>query len=549
MRQLGPVGRHCVDAFDDAQRHHVVVGALIAKDADRLDRQKHGKRLPDLPIVARFHHLVLQHGVGIAENFELVRGDVAHHPHPEAGAGKGLAPDHLLGQAQRGAHLADLVLEELAQRLDELELHASGQATDVVVGLDQRRGIVADRHALDHIRIQRALAEKLGVTDGFEGLLKDGDKRAPDDLALLLGLGDPTKAGQEEFCGIDHPQVDLEVALVEGLDVGALVLAEEAVVHKHAGELTADGLVQQGGGHRGVDAAGEPENDAPLSHPAPNVGHGMRDKVLRGPVLPGFANLHEKIADHVHPALGVEYLRMKLDAVEAPPGVLDAGEGRILGYRRGLEAGRQRRELVAVRIPDAQMARQAGEEAAGLPDRQVAVAVLALLAQRHLAAEKMAHELHAVANPQHRHAQGEDRGIRVRGGLRVDTLRTARQDDADDPVLPQFFRRRREVIDLRVDLALADATRNDLRELGSEVEDSDGLGHEGPEKTSKPTTNRRPVNGPVNRCASPVQNLSRVFSWAQRGHFASSVPVGAVYSASQRMQWNVVLRRPTSKRA
>ena len=34
-----------------------------------------------------------------------------------------------------GAHL---VLEELAQRLDELEVHLLGQAADVVVALDDR---------------------------------------------------------------------------------------------------------------------------------------------------------------------------------------------------------------------------------------------------------------------------------------------------------------------------------------------------------------------------------------------------------------------------
>ena len=60
----------------------------------------------------------------------------------EAGAREGLAPDEPLGQAELGADGADLVLEQHAQRLDQLELEVLGQAADVVVGLD-RRGAVA----------------------------------------------------------------------------------------------------------------------------------------------------------------------------------------------------------------------------------------------------------------------------------------------------------------------------------------------------------------------------------------------------------------------
>src|SRR5581483_5707530 len=47
--------------------------------------------------------------------------------------GKRLAPDHVLGQAKLQAHFADLVLEQVAQRLDQLEGHVLGQTTDVVM--------------------------------------------------------------------------------------------------------------------------------------------------------------------------------------------------------------------------------------------------------------------------------------------------------------------------------------------------------------------------------------------------------------------------------
>ena len=88
--------------------------------------------------------------------------------------------------------------------------------------------------------------------------------------------------------------------------MGALVLAEEAVVHEHAGELPADGLVQQRGGDGGIHAAGKAEDDAALADLGADVGDGMGDEVLRRPVLPRAADPDEEIPDHVHAALGVE---------------------------------------------------------------------------------------------------------------------------------------------------------------------------------------------------------------------------------------------------
>ena len=54
----------------------------------------------------------------------------------------------LLGQAELAAERAHLVLEELAQRLDQLELHALGQAADIVVRLDGDAGAAGEADAI-----------------------------------------------------------------------------------------------------------------------------------------------------------------------------------------------------------------------------------------------------------------------------------------------------------------------------------------------------------------------------------------------------------------
>ena len=81
------------------------------------------------------------------------------------GPGKRVASDEGFGKAELAAQRPDLVLEELAQRLDELHVHALGQAADVVMRLDRHRRAAGERHAFDHVGIERALGQKLGAAD------------------------------------------------------------------------------------------------------------------------------------------------------------------------------------------------------------------------------------------------------------------------------------------------------------------------------------------------------------------------------------------------
>ena len=59
---------------------------------------------------------------------------------------------NVLGQAELAAERAHLVLEQLAQRLDQLHVHALRQAADIVVRLDRHR--------------RAAVKETLSITSG-----------------------------------------------------------------------------------------------------------------------------------------------------------------------------------------------------------------------------------------------------------------------------------------------------------------------------------------------------------------------------------------------
>ena len=85
---------------------------------------------------------------------------VADDPDGQAGAGEGMTPDDLLGQAQDFADLADFVLEQFAQWLDQFEAQLLGQAADVVMQLDVGGGAGVAVAAFDHVGIERALGEE-----------------------------------------------------------------------------------------------------------------------------------------------------------------------------------------------------------------------------------------------------------------------------------------------------------------------------------------------------------------------------------------------------
>src|SRR5205814_8508879 len=94
----------------------------------------------DLTLEAGAAHLILHHRVRLAEDIEPLFRHLAEDTNREPGAREWLAPDDLRRQAQQLADPSDFVLEELAQRLHEGEVHVGRQSADIVVRLDRGRG-------------------------------------------------------------------------------------------------------------------------------------------------------------------------------------------------------------------------------------------------------------------------------------------------------------------------------------------------------------------------------------------------------------------------
>ena len=149
--------------------------------------------------------------VGFAQRVEPLARDFAQAAHGQAGAGERVPPDDFFGQAELQAELADFVFEQVAQRLDQLEAELGRQAADVVVQLDRVGRAVGRGAAFDHVGVERALGQKLGVLD-FAGLGGEAlDERVADAAAFFLRLGDAGQRGQKPVLGLHDVQIGLEV--------------------------------------------------------------------------------------------------------------------------------------------------------------------------------------------------------------------------------------------------------------------------------------------------------------------------------------------------
>ena len=158
--------------------------------------------------------------------------------------------------------------------------------------------------------------------DADLGGLEGADELAADDLALLLGVHDPLERVEELVAGVD----DVEV-VEDGLEVGAhlLGLAEphHPVVDVHAGQPVADRALHDRGGHRGVDAAGERADRPALADLLADRRDLLLDDVEHRPGLPAAGDVVQEVLEHLLTVLGVQHLRVPLDAGQPALDVLE----------------------------------------------------------------------------------------------------------------------------------------------------------------------------------------------------------------------------------
>ncbi len=227
---------------------------------------------------------------------------------------------------------------------------------------------------------------------------------------------------------------------------------------------------------RRVDAAAERADDLAIAHLPANAAGRLLDERGHRPIAGAATDVEREVFEDLEAAVGVRDFRMEQQAVERALRVFHRRHRRVGAGRDDAKAGRRGRDVVAMAGPDAQLARDAAEKARPrVADLDHRVAELTMRRRRDASAQRVGHQLHAVADAEHGRAHLEHRGIRFRRAALGNALGPAREDDADRLSRAQHVHRRMERQNLAVDRQLAQPARDQLRELRAEVEDENRL--------------------------------------------------------------------------
>jgi hypothetical protein len=336
---------------------------------------------------------------------------------------------------------------------------------------------------LDHIRVDGALRQEAHATQLVGLLLEHIDECAADDLALGLGVAHPGERREEARLGIDADYVHSEMLRKGFHHLPRFAKAQQPVIYEYARELIADGAMQERCDYRGVDPAGETEQDLTATHPCAHALDGIGEDVAGAPERIRAADLAHEALEQASALGGVGDFGVKLYPVETPPFIAHGGERNGAGAGAGGESRRQRVDPIAMTHPHIEHAAPGGiaavleliEQARGAGDRDLGVAELPLAGGGDATAELLCHGLHAVADTEHRHAELEHRGRGARRVGRRDRLGSAGEDHAARPERTHLRITHVPRVDLAVDAELADAPGDQLRVLRPEIEDQDAL--------------------------------------------------------------------------
>ena len=214
-------------------------------------------------------------------------------------------------------------------------------------------------------------------------------------------------------------------------DLGGLVLAHQAVVDEDAGQLVADGLVDQHGGDRRIDPARQAADHPALADLLADGGNGFVLVGGHGPVAGEARKLDEILVERLA-VRGVVHFGVELHGVEVARGVGRDGERRVGRGAVDLEARRDLRDMIAVAHPHLLIAisEPAVEQMQlAVRGRDVGAAELRRASPSlNVAAEAVHHHLLAIADAQDGHAHLEHRGRRHRGAFVKHRCRAARED-------------------------------------------------------------------------------------------------------------------------
>ena len=322
--------------------------------------------------------------------------------------------------------------------------------------------------ALDAVGVDGALRQPAGVGDFARLGVEHFHEVAADDLALLLGVADAFQVLEELLAGIHADDIQAQ-ALIVVHHVVELVLAQQAVVHENAGQVLADGAVQQHGGHGRIHAPAQAEDDAVVANLLLQLGHRSIHERGGAPRLVESADVRHEVAQHQRAVFAMEHLGMELHAPHLLALHLVGGDGHLVRRGDDAEVVRDGGDGVAVAHPHLRVFAHALQQGiVVLEAAQIRTSVLAAAGGFHLAPVGIGDELRAIADAQDGQLAADAVQVHLERLLVIHREGASGQDDAlHAPVAVGELVVRH---DFAIHIQLADAAADELRGLRTEVE-------------------------------------------------------------------------------
>jgi hypothetical protein len=193
-----------------------------------------------------------------------------------------------------------------------------------------------------------------------------------------------------------------------------------------------------------IDAARKRADGATAADLLSHLRNGGVDEVLRRPGWLRAADVHGEVAENVGTQRSVVYLGMKLHRPHFAFSVFN-GSNSVRSFRGQPESSRQFFGFVAVGHPYGQLVGQALKELrVRFLNLNFRVSIFTLCGGANFAAQRVHHELQAVADSEHGNAEAEDFLIGVRRVLVVDGGRSAGKNYSNRRVTANLFQTRVE---------------------------------------------------------------------------------------------------------
>ncbi len=148
---------------------------------------------------------------------------------------------------------------------------------------------------LYNIGIDGTLSQEVDAVQFTSFFLKDADKLAADNLALLFGVGNVFQLGEETVCGIHIYQVSFQLLAKDFHHGFRFALTHQPVVHVYANQLVADGFQQQSGHYGAIHTTGQCQQHLTVAHLTTYQLHLVVDEIRHVPVRLSLASIeHER---------------------------------------------------------------------------------------------------------------------------------------------------------------------------------------------------------------------------------------------------------------